>query len=146
MGRWDKDKDKSDLSAYKTALTDEDLQKIRSNCRGMTESEKDEVVSQIAQTYSYIREMLVKNDDSVVDYNRVLAIASLLYCEYERLSSPPAILVSCVEIARKNHFNVNTFKKMIVVVHRLLDDRFLSPSDCFGTDSETGTKDFKFEV
>ena len=127
MGRWDSFSKKGKVGKdndYRNALTDDDVKHIRSHIIGGTEEEKDKVIEKIAETYNYIRDTLQKEDTSVIDHNAVEALILMFYGEYDEFDNPPLILVSMVDIAKKHNFNVNTAKRAIQLVHKMLGSRF----------------------
>ena len=155
MGRWDKfDKgfdngfDKggnSKREPFKSDLTKEDIQKIRAHCIGMTESEKDKVVSEIVHTYEYIQKMLDKVDSSPPDHSQVEAMVCMMYGAYEELCSPPAMLVVACKIAQHQNFTPSTMKEMLKCLSKMMEGRFEKPSWGSRSDSGEFKSGFKFE-
>ena len=149
MGRWDKfDKGFSKGGEpFKSALTKDDIQKIRDHCRGMTESEKEKVVSEIVHTYQYIQKMLDKEDSSPPNHTHVEAMICMMYGAYEELNSPPAMLVVACKIAQHQNFSPSTVKVMLKCLNKMLEGRF---EKSWGSRSDSGEfksdgSGFKFE-
>jgi len=143
MGKWDHFGNKSGKEPFKTDLTPTDIQTIRSHCIGMTEPEKDKVVSEIVHTYDYIKRVLEKTDSSKPDHTQVEAMICMLYGAYNELSSPPAMLVVACKIAQSQNFTPSTVKVMLMCLNKMMDSRFESSDR---SDKGFGSsKTFKFE-
>jgi hypothetical protein len=105
----------------------------------MTESEKDVVVGRIVESYTFISEMLKKEDSSPPNHVQIEAMLTMLYGSYEVLTSPPSILVVACKIAQHERFTPSTVKVMLNCLYKMLEGRFGEPGIGKGKDK------FKFE-